>query len=170
MAEREGFEPSKRGLAVYTLSRRAPSTARTSLHFRHSPGSPESGSPQRARDHSRAAGGGSRALSVVAGTRARGHGARGTGHGARGTGHGARERLRGFELLWVQICPDASDPSLQATCHGPTLHTCHEPAPQVAQLRRASNRIVCQGYSRRRPRQDLPGAARLHSRECGWRL
>ncbi len=33
LAEREGFEPSIRGLAVYTLSRRAPSTARTSLHW-----------------------------------------------------------------------------------------------------------------------------------------
>src|SRR5690606_5456773 len=31
VAEREGFEPSIRGLAVYTLSRRAPSTTRTSL-------------------------------------------------------------------------------------------------------------------------------------------
>ena len=31
LAEREGFEPSIRGLAVYTLSRRAPSTTRTSL-------------------------------------------------------------------------------------------------------------------------------------------
>ena len=34
MAEREGFEPSIRGLAVYTLSRRAPSTARTPLRIR----------------------------------------------------------------------------------------------------------------------------------------
>ena|GEM_PF-5331372 len=33
VAEREGFEPSIRGLAVYTLSRRAPSAARTPLHW-----------------------------------------------------------------------------------------------------------------------------------------
>ena len=38
VAEREGFEPSKRGLAVYTLSRRAPSTARTPLRRCKSPG------------------------------------------------------------------------------------------------------------------------------------
>src|SRR5882757_8738950 len=31
MAERAGFEPAIQGLAVYTLSRRAPSTARTPL-------------------------------------------------------------------------------------------------------------------------------------------
>ena len=34
VAEREGFEPSKRVLTAYTLSRRAPSTARTPLHIR----------------------------------------------------------------------------------------------------------------------------------------
>ena len=33
LAERAGFEPAKRGLAAYTLSRRAPSTARTPLHI-----------------------------------------------------------------------------------------------------------------------------------------
>ena len=31
MAEREGFEPSVRGLPIHTLSRRALSTAQTSL-------------------------------------------------------------------------------------------------------------------------------------------
>ena len=31
MAERGGFEPPKRGLDAYTLSRRAPSTTRTPL-------------------------------------------------------------------------------------------------------------------------------------------
>src|SRR5436190_16791466 len=33
MAERAGFEPAKRGLDAYTLSRRAPSTARTPLRW-----------------------------------------------------------------------------------------------------------------------------------------
>jgi hypothetical protein len=33
LAERAGFEPAKRGLAAYTLSRRAPSTTRTSLRI-----------------------------------------------------------------------------------------------------------------------------------------
>src|SRR6478736_901615 len=33
VAERAGFEPAKRGLAAYTLSRRAPSTARTPLRW-----------------------------------------------------------------------------------------------------------------------------------------
>src|SRR6478735_10957062 len=33
MAERAGFEPAKRGLAAYTLSRRAPSTTRTPLRW-----------------------------------------------------------------------------------------------------------------------------------------
>lgn len=39
MAERGGFEPPKRGLDAYTLSRRAPSTTRTSLraHRRRHP-------------------------------------------------------------------------------------------------------------------------------------
>ena len=34
LADREGFEPSKRLITVYTLSRRAPSTARPPVHFR----------------------------------------------------------------------------------------------------------------------------------------
>jgi len=53
LAEREGFEPSKRGLAAYTLSRRAPSTARTSLHIRFPLHLIENRSRQRARNHNR---------------------------------------------------------------------------------------------------------------------
>jgi hypothetical protein len=34
MAEREGFEPSRRGLPAYTISNRAPSTTRTSLRVK----------------------------------------------------------------------------------------------------------------------------------------
>jgi hypothetical protein len=40
LAEGAGFEPARRFITVYTLSRRAPSTARPPLHCRHVTASP----------------------------------------------------------------------------------------------------------------------------------
>jgi hypothetical protein len=45
LAERGGFEPPKRGLDAYTLSRRAPSTTRTPLRFRALVRDPGAGAP-----------------------------------------------------------------------------------------------------------------------------
>src|SRR5690606_32135144 len=46
LAERGGFEPPKRGLDAYTLSRRAPSTTRTPLRVASRPGFLPPGGPR----------------------------------------------------------------------------------------------------------------------------